>query len=72
MGRTHAAKLDDADIIRIAGSDDRRLLLIPLLTTVGLPEGRVLQPPISWGGRRLRCAIIAREHTTHLLQSNLV
>jgi protein TonB len=46
------------------------LLTISLMTTVGLPESRVLQPPISWGAPPpLRN--IAREHTTHLLQSNL-
>jgi protein TonB len=46
------------------------LLTISLMTTVRLPESRVLQPPVSWGAPPpLRN--IAREHTTHLVQSNL-
>jgi len=47
------------------------LLTISLMTTVGLPESRVLQPPISWGAPPPPLRNIAREHTTHLLQSNL-
>jgi periplasmic protein TonB len=47
------------------------LLTISLMTTVGLPENRVLQPPISWGAPPPPLRNIAREHTTHLLQSNL-
>ena len=47
------------------------LLTISLMTTVGLPESRVLQPPISWGVPPPALRNIAREHTTHLVQSNL-
>jgi periplasmic protein TonB len=47
------------------------MLMISLMTTVGLPENRVLQPPISWGAPPPPLRNIAREHTTHLLQSNL-
>ncbi|MGE5053992.1 MAG: TonB family protein [Acidobacteriota bacterium] len=47
------------------------LLTISLMTTVGLPESRVLQPPISWGAPPPPLRNIAREHTTHLVQSNL-
>jgi protein TonB len=47
------------------------LLTVSLMTTVGLPESRVLQPPISWGAPPPPLRNIAREHTTHLVQSNL-
>src|SRR5438309_6189455 len=47
------------------------LLTISLMTTVGLPESRVLQPPISWGAPPPPLRNIPREHTTHLIQSNL-
>ena len=47
------------------------LLTFSLMTTVGLPDSRVLQPPISWGAPPPPLRNIAREHTTHLVQSNL-
>jgi protein TonB len=47
------------------------LLTTSLMTTVGLPESRVLQPPISWGAPPPPLRNIPREHTTHLVQSNL-
>ena len=47
------------------------LLTISLMTTVGLPESRVLQPPISWGAPPPPVRNIVREHTTRLVQSNL-
>src|SRR5579864_5073609 len=47
------------------------LLTISLMRTVGLPESRVLQPPISWGAPPPPLRNIARERTTHVLQSNL-
>lgn len=46
------------------------LLAIPLLNTVGLPSGRVLQPPVSWGGPPPPLRVVARPHTT-TVQSNL-
>lgn len=53
-------------IVLLAG-----LLTISLMRTVGLPESRVLQPPISWGAPPPPLRNIVREHTTHLVQSNL-
>ncbi len=47
------------------------LLTISLMTTVALPESRVLQPPISWGAPPPPLRNIARERTTHLVHSNL-
>jgi len=47
------------------------LLTTSLMTTVALPESRVLQPPISWGAPPPPLRNIPREHTTHLIQSNL-
>jgi protein TonB len=47
------------------------LLTISLMRTVEVPETRVLQPPISWGAPPPPLRNIAREHTTHLVQSNL-
>ncbi len=47
------------------------LLTIPLLRTIGLPEGRLLQPPISWGAPPPPIRPIARERITPLVQSNL-
>ena len=47
------------------------LLTISLMRTVGLPESRVLQPPISWGTPPPPLRNIVREHTTYRLQSNL-
>jgi protein TonB len=55
----------------LQGSVLAGVLMISLMTTVGLPESRVLQPPISWGAPPPPLRNIAREHTTHLLQSNL-
>ena len=46
------------------------LLTISLMRTVGLPESRVLQPPISLGAPPPLRNIV-REHTAHLVQSNL-
>jgi periplasmic protein TonB len=47
------------------------LLLIPLLTTVGLPSSRVLQPPTSLGAPPPPARPIERQHRTALAQSNL-
>lgn len=46
------------------------LLLIPLLQTVGLPAGRVLQPPVSFAVPPSPPPI-ERQHATTLVQSNL-
>jgi len=49
------------------------LLLIPLLTTVGLPSSRILQPPTSFGAPPPPPArTIERLHRTTVAQSNLV
>ena len=47
------------------------LLLIPLLTTVGLPSGRTLRPPISLGGAPPPLRHVERQHATTLVQSNI-
>jgi periplasmic protein TonB len=47
------------------------LLTVPLLRTVGLPPGRVLPTPISWGAPPPPAPQIRREHATRLNQSNL-
>jgi protein TonB len=47
------------------------LLSVPLLRTIGLPEGRVLQPPVSWAAPPSPVRHNAREHTATLNQSNL-
>jgi protein TonB len=47
------------------------LLTVPLLTTVGLPPGRVLPTPISWGAPPSPAPQIHREHVTTLNQSNI-
>ncbi len=47
------------------------LLLIPLLTTVGLPSSRVLQPPTSFGAPPPPARPMERQHRTTVVQSNL-
>lgn len=47
------------------------LLTLPLLRKVGLPESRVLQPPISWGAPPPPLRSLVREHIVRLNQSNL-
>ena len=47
------------------------LMLIPMLTTVGLPIGRVLQGPLSWGTPPPPVRNVVHPHTTTLIQSNL-
>ncbi len=48
------------------------LLLIPMLTTVGLPSSRVLQPPTSFGAPPPPPARpIERQHRATVVQSNL-
>jgi len=47
------------------------LLVIPLLTTVGLPSGRILQPPTSLGAPPPPAHPIERSHRTTVAQSNL-
>jgi len=47
------------------------LLCVPLLRTIGLPEGRVLQPPVSWAAPPPLVRPVAREHVAPLNQSNL-
>jgi protein TonB len=47
------------------------LLLISVWKTAGLPESRVLQPPISWGAPPSPLRPIAREPVAILNQSNL-
>jgi periplasmic protein TonB len=47
------------------------LLTVPLLRTVGLPPGRVLPTPISWGAPPPLAPQIQREHVTTLNQSNI-
>ena len=47
------------------------LLLIPLLTTVGLPSSRVLQPPMSFGAPPPPARQIERQNRTTVAQSNL-
>ena len=46
-------------------------LTLPLVRTVGLPPGRVLPTPISWGAPPSPAPQIHREHVTTLNQSNL-
>lgn len=45
------------------------LLTIPLLTTVGLPSGRVLPTPVSWGAPPPAAPV--EHHPTTLVRSNL-
>jgi len=47
------------------------LLLIPLLTTVGLPSGHALKPPISLGGPPPPLRPVERQHSTTIVQSNI-
>jgi len=47
------------------------LLVIPLLTTVGLPSSRVLQPPMSLGAPPLLARTIEHQQRTTTVQSNL-
>jgi len=47
------------------------LLLIPLLTTVGLPLNPLITTPVSWGAPPPAAPPIHREHTTLINQSNL-
>jgi protein TonB len=47
------------------------LLLIPLLTTVGLPSGRTLRPPISLGGSPPPLRHVERQRATTIVQSNI-
>jgi len=46
------------------------LLTIPSLRTVGLPEGRVLQPPISWAAPPPPLRPVAPEHVPRFNRSN--
>ena len=48
------------------------LLTVPLLRTVGLPPGRVLPTPISWGAPPPPAPQIHRDHVTNLNQSNIL
>jgi len=48
------------------------LLSVPLLRTIGLPEGRVLQPPVSWAAPPPLVRPVVPEHVTTLNQSNVV
>jgi len=48
------------------------LLTVPLLRTVGLPPGRVLPTPISWGAPPPPAPPIHRDHGTTLNQSNIL
>ncbi|MGC1450903.1 MAG: energy transducer TonB [Candidatus Sulfotelmatobacter sp.] len=47
------------------------VLLLPLLKTVGLPSGRVLPTPISWGTPPPSGPRVERQNTTTIVQSNL-
>jgi protein TonB len=47
------------------------LLLIPLLTTAGLPSSRILQPPTSFGAPPEPARTIERQHRTTVAKSNL-
>jgi protein TonB len=47
------------------------LLLIPLLTTVGLPMARILQGPVSWGTPPPPSPHVMRPRATTIVQSNL-
>lgn len=47
------------------------LISIPLLTTVGLPPGRILPTPISWGAPPPPAPPPHREHVTTVNQSNV-
>ena len=47
------------------------LLIIPLWRTVGLPEGRVLPTPLSWGAPPPPVRQVVHERMTTLHQSNL-
>ena len=48
------------------------LLLIPLLTTVGLPSSRMLQPPASFAPQPPPAPPMERQHRTVVPQSNLM
>jgi protein TonB len=47
------------------------LLLLPLLRTVGLPSGRILPTPVSWGAPPASAPPIQRQQATTIVQSNL-
>ncbi len=47
------------------------LLMIPLLTTVGLPANPLITTPVSWGAPPPAAPPIHREHATTIMQSNL-
>jgi len=47
------------------------LLLLPLLRTVGLPSGRILPTPVSWGAPPPAAPPAVRQHPTTVVQSNL-
>jgi periplasmic protein TonB len=47
------------------------LLFIPLLSTVGLPSGHVLQTPVSWGAPPPPLRTVERRHLTTIVRSNL-
>lgn len=47
------------------------LLSVPLLRTVGMPESRVLQPPVSWGAPPRPVRPVAGKHAATLNRSNL-
>ncbi len=47
------------------------LLLIPVLTTVGLPANPLITTPVSWGAPPPAAPPIHREHATTIMQSNL-
>lgn len=47
------------------------LLLSPLLNTVGLPSGRILPAPVSWGAPPPAAPPVHRQNITTIAQSNL-
>ncbi|MFZ1143014.1 MAG: energy transducer TonB [Candidatus Sulfotelmatobacter sp.] len=47
------------------------LLLFPLWKTVGLPSGRVLPTPVSWGSPPPAAPPLHHQNTTTIVQSNL-
>jgi protein TonB len=47
------------------------LLLIPLLTTVGLPSARALKPPVSLGGSPPPLRPVEHHHATTIVRSNI-
>lgn len=60
LGPTYATQLDDAYLVRSAGTLHRLIVLVPLLRTVRLPSVRTVSTPISAG----RAAITERRPQT--------